>query len=74
MLVGKLECMGQVREEMLCYLQGRKRPDGYFFDLSQLLEAFFFPPLCQYIGLLVCWLRETGEKTARGAIIKGVHE
>lgn len=44
MLVGKLECMGQVREEMLCYLQGRKRPDGYFFDLSQLLEAFFFSP------------------------------
>lgn len=35
--------MGQVREEMLCYLQGKKTPVGYFFDLSQLLEAFFFP-------------------------------
>lgn len=44
------------------------------FYLSQLLEAFSLFFLYQYIGLLVRWLRETGKKIARGAIIKGVDE
>lgn len=64
--------MGQVKEEKFCYLQGQERANGSFLFITPSRARFVL--LCQYMGLLVCWLRETGEKTARGAIIKGVDE
>lgn len=70
MLKKEWERLGR-RYSVLC--KGKKELMIPFY-LSHLLEAFALFSVCQYVGLLVGWLRETGEKTARGATIKGVGE
>lgn len=61
--------MGEVREEVLCSLQGRKGADGSFLFITPFRGfcSFFLMSVCRTSDRLV-------EKTARGAIIKGVGE